>query len=118
MGLGKYWRRRQCKPRRSGESQVKPLPTLHQILDIRVPDDGFTLTGRRYAEFHREVARRQKTGDAQDEVSVWFRLDSGQTYITGNPRINDADELEILDGETLIGTVRKVSGALYFYPVE
>ncbi len=118
MGLGKCWRRRQCKPNRSGESQIKPLPTQHLILDIRVPDDGFTLTGRRYAGFHREVARRQKAGNTQDEVSVWFRLESGQTYIKGSPRINDADELEILDGETPIGTVRKMSGALYFYPVE
>lgn len=101
----------------SGESPAETLLIRYEVRDIRVSDDGFGLVGRRYAGFHREVARRQEADITQDEVSVWTGKE-GQAYVKGSPRINEADELEILDGDKLIGTVRLSDGALYFYPVE
>ena len=116
MVLGNGRRRRQKKTG-PGESPVETLPTRHLVRDIRVSDDGFGLTGRRYAGYHQEVARRQEAGITQDEVSIWTNRE-GWAYVRGTPRINDAGELEILDGDKLIGTVRLSDGALYFYPSE
>ncbi len=113
------WRRRgwlhsQDRPG-SRESQAQLLPVRYEVRDIRVSDDGLTLTGRRYAGYHREVNRRQEAGVKQDEVSVWTNQE-GRAYVIGLPRINEAGELEILDGDKLIGTVRNVDGTFYFYP--
>jgi hypothetical protein len=99
------------------ESLAETSPTRYHAKSIRVPDDGFTLTGRRYAGYHREVTRRQAAGIAQDDVYVWTDRES-QAYVKGTPRVNEAGELEILNGEKLIGTVRLSDGALYFYPAE
>jgi hypothetical protein len=116
MVLGNGRRRRQ-KSTEPGESPAETPPTRHVIRDIRVSDDGFGLAGRRYAGYHREVTRRHEAGITQDEASVWTDQE-GRAYVRGTPRINDAGELELLDGEKPIGTVRNVDGALYFYPVE
>lgn len=114
MALGRCWRRRQARTGPGG-SPVRPLPTRYQVRDIRVPDDGLSLTGRRYGGYHREVARRQEAGIEQDVVSIWIDQE-GCAYVQGTPRINEVGELEVLEGDKLIGTVRNTDGAFYFYP--
>ena len=83
-----------------------------------VSDDGFSMTGRRYAGFIAEVSKRQEMGTPQDPVTVWHPMQDGQYHTAGLPWINKRGELEILSPEdgSLLGIVREMDGTLCFLP--
>jgi len=89
-------------------------PVSFLVVDIRVPDDGHSLTGRRYAGFVREIEERQMMSVAQDEVTIWLKRLNEQ-FVSGTPRINGED-LEILNDEKVLGAVRTVDGQLRYFP--
>jgi hypothetical protein len=110
-------RLRHKRARQEEPKPVEPRPVSLPVLDIRVLDDGFPLTGRRYAGYLAEVLRRQDAGIAQDTVTVWHRRPAaGANYAQGTPRVNTAGELEIYQVESLLGTVRSMDGKLHFFP--
>jgi hypothetical protein len=105
------------RKRRQEESTGSQPDTMFLVFDIRVSDDGTSLTGRRYAGYLAEVERRQETGKAQDEVTIWHRQ-PGVVYTLGTPRVNTAKELEVIsdDGQVL-GVVREMNEQqLYYFP--
>jgi hypothetical protein len=109
--------RRWWRQKRRQEEPVEPRPVSFPVIDIRVSDDGFTLTGRRYAGYLAEVLKRQSAGIAQDVVTIWhLRPDVTSTHTRGMPKVNTAGELEIYEIECLRGTVRSTDGALRFFP--
>jgi hypothetical protein len=109
---------RRWKKQSSRDKGPDPGPTGHVVIDIRVPDDGFTLTGRRYPAYIAEVKRRQDTGAAQVEVTVWHRHPDNDfaDMTVGLPRIDKKGDLEILTRGKAAGTVRKVGGHLRYFP--
>ena len=103
---------------RAAQPISDPAPVMLRISAITVVEDGFPLTGRRYAGFIAEVHRRQALGKPQDTVTVWHPQDAGGYHTAGIPRINDQGDLEILSSEDdqRLGTVQEVDGALCFFP--
>lgn len=101
-------------PCRRARVTPPPEPQGFLVRDIRVSDDGFPLVGARYADFLAEVARRQQANIPQDPITVW-PWQVTIPYIGGMPRINARGELEIIENDTVLGTVRATDGCLYLF---
>jgi hypothetical protein len=103
---------------RAAQPPTAPVQTVLLVTSIMVSDDGFSVTGRRYAGFIAEVRKRQEMGEPQEVVTVWHPLQDGYYHTAGLPRINNRGELEVLDPEdnSLRGTVREMDGSLCFLP--
>ncbi len=108
---------RRRRRKRQEEHRAEPVPVSFPVFDIRVSDDGFPLTGRRYSGYLAEVLRRQEEGVAQDVVMVAYRQATlALNHAQGTPKVNTADELEVYTLNLLLGTVRDVGGELRFFP--